>query len=425
MNETTRTVNGLKLNRVVVTGFGLVTPLGITIDDNWNKLAEGKSGIGTISLFDTSDFTVKIAGEVEAYDLNPYVEKKEQRKMDRFIHFGITAGKKALEHSKLDMSREVPERVGMCLGTGIGGFTMIEENYNIMNKRGPRRISPFFIPGVLTNLLGGYFSLDAGCKGPNLCMSTACATGGHAIGEASRYIQRGDADVMIAGAAEGAITKLSIGGFAAMRALSTRNDDPQRASRPFDKGRDGFVMSEGSGVLILERLEHALQRGATIHAEVTGYGASGDAHHITQPSPEGEGAQRSMKGALKEAGVDKQQIAHINTHGTSTPVGDIQEAQAIRAVFGDHAKDISINSTKSIVGHLLGAAGAVEAIYTILAMKHGLVPPTINLEDPDEGCRGLDLTPNKAVKKDIPCAMSNSFGFGGTNACLIFSRYSQ
>lgn len=433
MTEIHRNCNGLKFHRVVITGYGIISPLGITPEENWNKLTEGKSGIGKITLFDASDFTVKIAGEVKPYDLSPHIEKKDQRKMDRFIHFGISAGKEAIRDSGLDMSKERAERVGIYLGTGIGGFTMIEENYNTMTKRGPSRISPFLIPGILTNLLGGYFSLYTGSKGPNLCVSTACATGGHAIGEAYRYIQRGETDVMIAGASEGAITKLGIGGFAAMRALSTRNDEPEKASRPFDRDRDGFVMSEGSGVLILESLKHALDRGADIKAELVGYGVSSDAHHITAPSPEGEGAGRCMENALREAVINKKQIAHINSHGTSTPVGDIQEAQAIKRVFGEHAGNININSTKSSVGHLLGAAGAVEAIYTIMAMNHGVIPPTLNLDNPESLYGGsghcenegeLNLTPHTPQKRDdIDYAMSNSFGFGGTNATLIFGKY--
>ncbi|MDI6729669.1 MAG: beta-ketoacyl-ACP synthase II, partial [Thermodesulfovibrionales bacterium] len=365
---------------------------------------------------------VRIAGEVKGFDPAPYIEAKEIKKMDRFIHFAVAAATMAVEDSGLKITDENAERVGVIIGAGMGGLPAIEHYHKIYLEKGYRRISPFFIPMLIINLASGNVSIKFGAKGPNSAAVTACATGSHSIGDSFKIIQRGDADVMIAGGTESVITPLGVGGFAVMKALSTRNDEPEKASRPFDAGRDGFVMGEGSGVIILESLESALSRGAKIYAEIIGYGMSSDAYHITTPAPEGEGAARCMKAALKDAGIEPKMVNYINAHGTSTKYGDELETAAIKTVFGEHAYKLCVSSTKSMTGHLLGAAGGVEAIFSVLSIHNNIVPPTINLEDPDPEC-DLDYAPNKAKQMDVECAMSNSFGFGGTNACLLFKRY--
>ncbi|HEX8948342.1 MAG TPA: beta-ketoacyl-ACP synthase II [Dissulfurispiraceae bacterium] len=408
--------------RVVVTGLGLVTPLGIGVGASWDAALSGKSGIRTITLFDASALPVRIAGEVEGFDPGQYIEAKEIKKMDRFIHFAMAASTMAVEDSGLKITGENAERVGVIIGAGMGGLPAIEQYHRAYMEKGYRRISPFFIPMVIVNLASGNVSIKFGAKGPNSAAVTACATGSHAIGDAFRIIQRGEADAMIAGGTESVICALGIGGFAVMKALSTRNDEPERASRPFDSARDGFVMGEGAGIIILESLENALARGARIYAEIVGYGMSSDAYHMTTPAPEGEGAARCMKAALKDAGMEPQRIDYINAHGTSTKYGDELETAAIKNVFGEHAYKLSVSSTKSMTGHLLGAAGGVEAIFSILSIFRGMIPPTINLENPDPEC-DLDYVPLKAKQTDVEYAISNSFGFGGTNACLIFGKY--
>ncbi len=408
--------------RVVVTGLGLVTPLGIGVDASWDAALGGKSGIRTITQFDASSFPVRIAGEVEGFEPGQYIEAKEIKKMDRFIHFAMAASTMAVEDSGLKITVENAERVGVIIGAGMGGLPAIEQYHRAYMEKGYRRISPFFIPMVIVNLAAGNVSIKFGAKGPNSAAVTACATGSHAIGDAFRIIQRGEADAMIAGGTESVICALGIGGFAVMKALSARNDEPERASRPFDADRDGFVMGEGAGIVILESLENALARGAKIYAEIVGYGMSSDAYHMTTPAPEGEGAARCMKAALKDAGVEPQKIDYINAHGTSTKYGDELETAAIKNVFGEHAYKLSVSSTKSMTGHLLGAAGGVEAIFSILSIFRGMIPPTINLENQDPEC-DLDYVPLKAKHTDVEYAISNSFGFGGTNACLIFGKY--
>ncbi|MEW6740418.1 MAG: beta-ketoacyl-ACP synthase II [Nitrospirota bacterium] len=407
---------------VVVTGLGLVTPLGIGVEASWKSALEGRSGIVPITQFDASQMPVRIAGEVKGFDPAPYIEAKEIKKMDRFIHFAMAAATMAAEDSGLKITDENAERVGVIIGAGMGGLPAIEHYHKIYLEKGYRRISPFFIPMLIINLASGNVSIKFGAKGPNSAAVTACATGSHSIGDSFKIIQRGDADVMIAGGTESVITPLGVGGFAVMKALSTRNDEPEKASRPFDAGRDGFVMGEGSGVIILESLESALNRGAKIYAEIIGYGMSSDAYHITTPAPEGEGAARCMRAALKDAGIEPERVNYINAHGTSTKYGDELETAAIKTVFGEHAYKLCVSSTKSMTGHLLGAAGGVEAIFSILSIHNNIVPPTINLENPDPEC-DLDYAPNKAKQMDVECAMSNSFGFGGTNACLLFKRY--
>ncbi len=404
--------------RVVVTGLGLVSPLGIGREANESALFEGKSGIGPITRFDAGDFPVRIAGEVRGFDAERYIDHKEVKKMDRFIHFAVTASRMAVEESGIEITEENAERVGVMIGVGLGGLPAIEKYHDIYKERGPRKISPFFIPMVISNLASGQVSILYGAKGPNTCVVTACATGTHAIGDAGRLIQYGDADIMIAGGTESTITPLSVGGFSAAKALSTRNDEPEGASRPFDKDRDGFVIGEGAGVVVLEEMEHAKKRGAKIYAELAGYALNGDAHHITATAPAGEGAARCMRLALKNGGIAPEEIDYVNAHGTST-IADATETQAIKTVFGDHARKLAVSSTKSMTGHLLGAAGGVEAIYTLIAMERSVVPPTINYHTPDPEC-DLDYVPNEARDLKVRAALSNSFGFGGTNGVVVF-----
>lgn len=408
--------------RVVVTGVGLVSPLGLTAEETWQRVLKGESGIGPITHFDTSGRPVRIAGEVKGFDPLAYMDKKEARKMDLFIQFAMAAAHEAVAMSGFAVTPQNAERVGVAVGSGIGGLSTIEEQHRILLERGWGRISPFFIPGIIINMASGQISIKYGAKGPNISTVTACSTASHAIGESMRYIQRGEADAMICGGAEAAVTELSVAGFAAMRALSTRNDEPARASRPFDAGRDGFVMGEGAGILVLEELDHARTRGAHILCEVIGYGLSGDAYHISAPSEDGDGPMRVMANAIRDAGLKPEEIDYINAHGTSTPLGDKVETLAVKRLFGEHARRLAISSTKSMTGHLLGAAGGLEAVLTIHAMRDAVAPPTINLEVPDPDC-DLDYVPNRARPMVIRHALSNSFGFGGTNACVTFSLY--
>ncbi len=412
----------MEKRRVVITGLGLITPLGIGVESSWKAFIEGRSGIGRITCFDASDLPVQIAGEVKDFDPSLYMEQKEIKKMDRFIHFALAASTMAIEDSGLKITDENAERVGVIIGSGIGGLPAIEHYHRVYLEKGYRRITPFFIPMLIINLASGQVSIRFGAKGPNSAVATACATGSHAIGDAFRIIQRGDADVMIAGGTESVITPLAIGGFAVMKALSTRNNEPERASRPFDIDRDGFVMGEGAGIVVLESLDSAKARGARIYAEIIGYGMTSDAYHITAPAPGGEGAATCMSLALKDAGVLPDVVDYINAHGTSTKYGDEIETAAIKKVFGDHAYRLAVSSTKSMTGHLLGAAGGVEAVVTILSIYYDLIPPTINLDNPDPEC-DLDYVPHKARHRNIDFALSNSFGFGGTNACLLFRKY--
>ena len=410
--------------RVVVTGVGLVSPLGIGTQANWEALCAGRSGIGPITHFDASQFSARIAGEVKAFDPLQFIEKKDVKKMDVFIQLAIAASQFAMDDARLQVSGELAHRVGVFIASGIGGFSTIEREHKALIEGGPRRISPFFIPAAIINLAAGQVSIRFGAKGPNSATCTACSASAHAIGDAFEIIARDDADVMIAGGSEAAITPMGVGGFAAMRALSTRNDDPERASRPFDKDRDGFIMGEGSGVIILEELEFAKRRHAPIYAELVGYGMSADAYHITAPSEDGEGGMRVMQAALDRAGVKPNVVNYINAHGTSTPYNDKLETLAIKRVFGDHAAKLAISSTKSMTGHLLGAAGGLEAGITALAVKQQVAPPTINYETPDPEC-DLDYVPNKKRSMTIDYALSNSFGFGGTNGALLFKRYEE
>ena len=409
--------------RVVVTGLGLICGVGNSRDEVWKALLAGKSGVARITGFDASNFACQIAAEVKNFDPLKYIEKKEVKKMARFIHFALAAADEAIQMSGLKITPENDERVGVHIGSGIGGFDIIEREHSALIEGGPRRISPFFIPSAIINLAAGQVSMRHGAKGPNEATATACTTSAHSIGDSFRIIQHNDADVMIAGGAEAAITPMGVGGFAAMRALSTRNDEPEKASRPWDQGRDGFVIGEGSGIMILEELEHAKKRGAPIIAEIAGYGMSGDAYHITQPAPEHEGGFRVMRNAVRDAGVSPNVVGYVNAHGTSTPIGDTLEAHAIRNFFGDHK--LAVSSTKSMTGHLLGGAGGLEAGITVLALRDQMLPPTINLENPDPDTAGMDLVPNQARKADIEYAMSNSFGFGGTNGALLFRRWSD
>jgi 3-oxoacyl-[acyl-carrier-protein] synthase II len=411
--------------RVVVTGMGLVTPLGNDVRSSWDGLVAGRSGIRTIEAFDPSRLTSRVAGEVRDFDASHILERKELRRTDRYIQFGLVAARQALDDAGLPgrLEGELAERTGVILGTGLGGVGTLIEGFTINALRGPDRISPFLVPMGIPNVGAGQVAISFGMTGPNFTTVSACATGGHAIGESSEIIRRGDADVMLAGGAEAAIHEALIGGFAAMRALSTRNDDPAGSSRPFDEGRDGFVIGEGAGVLVLEALEHAEARGAPILAEVTGYGATADASHITLPAPGGIGAVRAARRALEKAGLGPTDIQHVNAHATSTPEGDKAELQAMRTVFGDHVANVAITANKSMLGHTLGAAGAIEAIFSILTIREGCVPPTVNLERPDPAGEGLDLTPNRASQRRIDHALSNSFGFGGQNTALIFSRW--
>ena len=408
--------------RVVVTGVGLVTPLGIGTDDTWAGLCEGLSGAGQITRFDTNEFSATIAAELKDFDPLKWIDKKDARKMDRFMHCAIAATEFAAQQSGIEITSELAERTGVFIGSGIGGFNIIEREHTNLMRGGPRKISPFFIPSSIINLAAGHVAIRMGAKGPNSAPCTACSSGAHAVGDAFRTIVRGDADVMIAGGSEAAISPMGVGGFAAMRALSRRNDDPTRASRPFDRDRDGFVMGEGSGILILEELEMAKKRGAPILAELVGYGMSGDAYHITLPSEDGNGGFRVMQNALKDAGVNPDEVSYINAHGTSTPHNDRLETMAIKRLFGDYASKLPVSSTKSMIGHLLGAAGAVEAGISVLALKDQIVPPTINYENPDPDC-DLDYVPNESRQLNLRYVLSNSFGFGGTNAALLFKRF--
>ncbi|MCU7553964.1 beta-ketoacyl-ACP synthase II [Alteromonas sp. ASW11-19] len=407
--------------RVVVTGLGMLSPLGQSVDSTWQRLLAGESGIGDITHFDCSNYSTRFAGQVNDFDPQDYIEKKEAKKMDRFIQLGIAAGKQALADAKLEITADNAHRVGVAIGSGIGGLEQIEINHQKLLNSGPKRVSPFFVPSTITNMISGFLSIMEGLKGPNLNIVTACTTGVHNIGVAARTIAYGDADAMLAGGAEATITPLGIAGFAAARALSSRNDDPQAASRPWDKDRDGFVMGEGAGVVMLEDYESAKARGATIYGELVGFGMSGDAYHMTSPPDTGEGAAASMRNAIMDAGIEASEIGYINAHGTSTPAGDIAEVAAIKSVFAEHASAVKVSSTKSMVGHLLGAAGSVEAIFTVLALRDKLAPPTINLDSPSEGC-DLDFVPHKAKAFEESLALCNSFGFGGTNGSLIFKR---
>jgi len=408
--------------RVGVTGVGLVTPLGLGTESTWEALRAGKSGVGRITQFDAGAFACQIAGEVKGFDPATCIEKKEIKKMGRFIQFAIAASDCALSASGLQITPENAERVGVYVGSGIGGFEIIEREHQTLLRHGPRRISPFFIPATIINLASGYVSIRTGAKGPNSATATACTTSAHSIGDSFRLIQHDDADVMICGGTEACITPMGIGGFAAMRALSTRNHEPERASRPWDKDRDGFVVGEGAGLLVLEALEHAQQRGARILAEIVGYGMSADAFHVTSPPDDGDGAYRVMRNSLRDAGLVPEQIDYINAHGTSTEVGDRAETRAIKRAFGDHAYKLAVSSTKSMTGHLLGGAGGLEAGITVLALRDQVAPPTMNHENPDPAC-DLDYIPNQARPMKIEYALSNSFGFGGTNGSLIFKRY--
>jgi len=407
--------------RVVVTGLGIVCPIGNTVGEAWENALAGKPGITRITRFDAARLACQIAGEVKGFDVSPFMSPKEARRMDTFIHYGMAAGLQAWRDCALQVTPDNAERVGINFGSGIGGLPLIEEMHNELLKNGPRRISPFFIPGTIINMIAGLLSIEIGAKGPNLAMVTACTTSTHCIGEASKSIRYGEADVMIAGGAEAVVTELAIGGFASARALSTRNDDPASASRPWDKERDGFVLGEGAGAMVLEEYEHAKARGARIYCELTGYGVSADAHHMTAPPEDGDGAFRAMRNALKDASLDATAIDYINAHGTSTPLGDIAETVAVKRMLGAHAAKVAVNSTKSMTGHLLGAAGGVEAVFTALALRDQVSPPTINLRTPDPQC-DLDYVPNSARKMKIRAAMSNSFGFGGTNGTLVFAR---
>ena len=408
--------------RVVITGVGMITPVGLDTESSWEGLINGKSGIGPITQFEAKDIPTQIAGEIHGFEPEKYIELKEIKKMDRFIHLAIAASQMAMDMSGLKITPENAERVGVIVSAGIGGLPAIEKYHNVYLERGFRKITPFYIPMLIINEVAGNISMRFGAKGPNISVVTACATGTHSIGDAFKWIQRGDADAMIAGGTESCVCITGVGGFCAMKALSTRNDEPQRASRPFDAERDGFVMGEGAGVVILEDMESALARGARIYAEVVGYGASGDAYHITSPAPNGEGAARCMKMAIKDAGIALTDMGYINAHGTSTKYGDELESIAIKTIFGDQAYNIPVSSTKSMTGHLLGAAGGVEAVISILALDRGILPPTINLENPDPEC-DLDYVPNTARHQKVDVVMSNSFGFGGTNACLVFRSF--
>ena len=407
--------------RVVVTGLGIVSPIGNTVAEAWENALAGKSGITRITRFDPSRLASQIAGEVKNFDIAPYMSPKEARRMDLFIHYGIAAALQAWRESGMQVTPQNAERVGINFGSGIGGLPLIEAQKKELEEKGPRRISPFFIPGSIINMTAGLLSIEIGAKGPNVAMVTACTTSTHCIGEAGKSIRYGEADVMIAGGSEAVVTELAMGGFASARALSTRNDDPATASRPWDKDRDGFVLGEGAGAVVLEEYEHAKARGANILCELIGYGVSADAYHMTAPSEDGDGAFRCMRNAMRDAGIEPGKINYINAHGTSTPLGDVAETKAVKRALGEHASKVVVNSTKSMTGHLLGAAGGVEAVFTALAIRDQVSPPTINLRTPDPDC-DLDYVPNAARKMPIAVAMSNSFGFGGTNATLIFAR---
>ena len=411
-------------DRVVVTGIGLVTPVGLNSESTWNSLVEGRSGIDYISLFDAEGYESRIAGEVDNFDASAALGRKEAKRLDRFSQFACVAALEALEHANLNMEKEDADRVGVLIGSGVGGIITISDQHKILLKRGPKRVSPFLVPMMLGDMASGQVSMMIGAKGPNFSTVSACATGADSIGEALEMIRRGRADVVIAGGTEAAICEIGVAGFNSCMALSTRNEDPQGASRPFDSDRDGFVLGEGAGLLVLESLEHAEKRGANILAEMSGYGASSDAHHVTQPHPDGEGAARAMKWAIEDAGITPDKVDYINAHGTSTPLNDKYETIAMKRMYGDHAYNLAISSTKSMTGHLLGAAGAIEAAFTVLAIKNNIVPPTINIENPDPEC-DLNYIPNTAKKQPVNVAMSNSLGFGGHNASLVFERFAQ
>ncbi len=418
------------MQRVVVTGLGALTPVGNTTEEFWASLTQGRSGIGPITKFDAQtktasgeyQFVTRIAGEVRNFDPLKYVDKKEARRLDPYLQYAVACSAMAVEDSGLDTGRVDATRFGVLIGSGIGGITTLLDSHKVLLEKGPDRVSPFFVPMLIINMASGLVSMRFGAKGPNSAVVTACATGNHAIGDAFRLIQRGTADIMIAGGAEAIIVPLTIAGFCSMKAMSTRNDEPEKASRPFDADRDGFVCGEGGGILVLESLEHAVRRDARIYAEIVGYGMTGDAHHMTAPDPEGDGAARAMAEALHDAGIAPSDIGYVNAHGTSTPYNDKFETLAIKRVFGEHARRVAVSSTKSMTGHLLGAAGGIEAIASALALHHGLLPPTINYETPDPEC-DLDYIPNQARKQDVELALSNAFGFGGTNATLVFRKY--
>ena len=407
--------------RVVITGLGIVSPVGIGVTQAWQNIVAGKSGITRITRFDASQFASQIAGEVNGFDVTQYLSAKDARRMSTFIHYGLVAAMEAVRDSGIVVTEQNAEHIGVNIGSGIGGLPMIEDTHNDYLAAGPRKISPFFIPGTIINMISGNLSIMYGFKGPNLAIVTACTTATHCIGESARMIEYGDADMMVAGGSEAAICPLTVGGFASARALSTRNDDPATASRPWDKGRDGFVLGEGAGVLVLEEYEHAKARGAKIYAEVAGYGMSADAHHMTAPCEDGEGAARCMRNALRNAGINPDQVDYINAHGTSTPLGDVAETMAMKRCLGAHAKKVKVSSTKSMTGHLLGAAGGVEAVFSALAIQHQIAPPTINIFEQDEAC-DMDYVANTARNMTINVAMSNSFGFGGTNGTLVFRK---
>ncbi len=409
--------------RVVVTGLGAVTPVGLSVAESWTNIVAGKSGVNPITSFDVTEFSVRFGASVKDFDVEKVISRKDAKKMDTFIHYGIAAAVEAIKDAGLEVTDENAERIGVAIGSGIGGLPGIEAGYDNYLNGGPRKISPFFVPSNIINMISGNLSIMYGMKGPNTAIVTACSTGTHCISSAGRMIQYGEADVMIAGGAEMATSPTGLGGFAAARALSTRNDDPQSASRPWDKDRDGFVLGDGAGVLVLEEYEHAVKRGATIYAELAGSGMSSDAYHMTMPSQGGEGAARCMKNAMKDASLNADEIDYINAHGTSTPAGDMAETMAIKAALGNAAQSVAVSSTKSMIGHLLGAAGGVEAVFSVLSIRDQVAPPTINLENPDEGC-DLDYVPNTARQMPIKVAMSNSFGFGGTNGTVIFRKLS-
>ncbi|MFA0811470.1 beta-ketoacyl-ACP synthase II [Microbulbifer epialgicus] len=408
--------------RVVVTGMGVVSPLGNTVEETWSGILKGASGAAPIETFDVSAFSTRFAATVKDFDPTPYMPAKDARKMDTFLQYGLIAGIQAMQDSGLEVSEEGAPRMGTCIGSGMGGIMAIEDNAMLIAEKGPRRVSPFFVPGAIINMVAGNLSIKYGLRGPNLAVTTACTTGTHALGLGMRTIQYGDADVMVCGGAEMVSTPVGLGGFCAARALSTRNDDPQTASRPWDKGRDGFVLGEGAAVLVLEEYEHAISRGATIYAELSGFGMSGDAYHMTSPPEDGAGAALSMENALKDAGMNADDIQYINAHGTSTPLGDKAEIQAVHKIFAGATENLAVSSTKSMTGHLLGAAGAIEAVFSVMAIRDQVAPPTINLYDSDEACAGINLVPQEAQSMTIDSVLSNSFGFGGTNGSLIFKR---
>lgn len=407
--------------RVVITGLGIVSPVGLSIPEAWENILQGNSGIRPVTEFDVSEFPVRFGGTIEGFDVTDYVSRKEARKMDTFIHYGIAAGVQAIKDSGIEITDKNAERIGVSIGSGIGGLSGIEKNYAAFLKGGPRKVSPFFVPSNIINMISGDLSIMYGLKGPNIAMVTACTTGTHSIGEAARIIAYGDADIMVTGGAEMATTQTGLAGFAAAKALSTRNDDPLTASRPWDRDRDGFVLGDGAGVLLLEEYEHAMARGAYIYAEVAGFGMNGDAHHMTQPSKNGEGAARCMRNAMQDAGINPDQVDYVNAHGTSTPAGDVAEVSALKSALGEHARQVAVSSTKSMTGHLLGAAGGIEAIFSVLAIRDQVSPPTINQFTQDPEC-DLDFVPNTAREMKIDITMSNSFGFGGTNGTVIFKR---